>query len=179
MLASLRQLRYPEEFRIAEPSWPKELLEYADDIAVLLQPSQKDEDEDEIVSFLKNVGNGLWRIRNRLREIENAPKEIRSAMRFLESTWDFLTQSGVGVQDHTGEIITGGEALQVIASEPSSQVSCDQVIETIKPTIYYKGKMVQMGEVIVGLPPEQVATPINVENTLPVRKASILYDWES
>jgi hypothetical protein len=166
MLTSLRQLQYPEEFRIPEPPWPKNFLEYADDIASLLQPREKH--DGEVISFLKNVGNGLWRIRNRLREVENAPKEIRSAVRFLESTWDSLTQSGVSIQDHTGEIITGGEALRIIAFEPSSRVSCDQVIETIKPTIYYRGKMVQMGEVIVGQPQKHVATAINIENTLPV-----------
>jgi len=150
MFLNLKQLRYPAEFRIEEPSWPSNFLQCADDIISLLQTPQKD--EKELTGFLKNVGNGLWRIRNKLSTVQDPSKEIRSAMRFLESTWDTLSQSGVDIQDHTGEMITGGEALRVIAFEPSDQVSHDQVIETVKPTIHYKGRVVQMGEVIVGQP---------------------------
>jgi hypothetical protein len=29
---------------------------------------------------------------------------------------------------------------------------CEKVIETIKPSIHYKGQMIQMGQVIVGTP---------------------------
>ncbi len=159
MLASIRQLRYPREFRIDEPCWPGDLVACVEEIIRFLQSSE----EKEFFNFLKEVGNGLWRVRNRLSAAENGSRDMRSAMRFLESMWDSISQSGVDIRDHTGEIITGGEALEVLAFEECLCVPYDQVIETVKPTISYRGKVVQIGEVIVGRPPREVEITEQVE----------------
>ncbi|MGC9327921.1 MAG: hypothetical protein ACP5I1_09830, partial [Candidatus Hinthialibacter sp.] len=93
MFSSLRQLKYPKEFRIAAPKWPKELLQNADQIVDLLfSPQEKDQ---EIEALVREIGTGLWRIRNRLLCEADPSLEIRGAMRFLESTWDALREAGV------------------------------------------------------------------------------------
>jgi hypothetical protein len=43
-------------------------------------------------------------------------------------------------------------SLKVVAFQPTPGIGRERVIETIKPTIYFKGKAIQMGEVIVGRP---------------------------
>jgi hypothetical protein len=43
-------------------------------------------------------------------------------------------------------------SLKVLCFQPTPGLRRERVIETIKPTIYFKGKTIQMGEVIVGKP---------------------------
>jgi len=52
-------------------------------------------------------------------------------------------------------------SLKVISFQPTPGLGRERVIETIKPTIYFKGKAIQMGEVIVGRPegPQSTTTP--------------------
>lgn len=156
MFEFLRQLRYPKEFRIQAVKMNRGLLESADEIIQLLLSNNCE--EGELVSLLKDVGNGLWRIQNRLSTIENPSREVGSALRFLEATIDSMNQAGIEIQGHTGEVITGGEALKIISYEIHDHVSQDQVIETIKPTIYFKEKIVQLGEVVVGKPSRSMAS---------------------
>ncbi|MFB3786188.1 MAG: hypothetical protein ACE15F_07445 [bacterium] len=150
MFESLRQLRFPKEFRISQPLWPANVLDSADDYIRLLKSPNGD--NKDLLRFLVETGNGLFRIENRLNTIEAPGKEIRSALRFLESTRDVLRQAGIEFRGHTGERITGGEALKIVTFEVRADLPQEQVIETIKPTIYYKGKIIQMGEVVVGKP---------------------------
>ncbi|HOJ60363.1 MAG TPA: hypothetical protein PK878_08745 [bacterium] len=150
MFESFRQLRYPREFRIPKPLWPSNVLDSADDYIRLLKSPNGD--NKDMLRYLVETSNGLWRIENRLSTIADPSKEIRSALRFLESTRDALRQAGIEFRGHTGERITGGEALKIVTFEPRADLHHDQVIETIKPTIYYKGKIIQMGEVVVGQP---------------------------
>jgi hypothetical protein len=154
MFQTLRQLKYPREFRIESYRWPKNFFQKLHDeiehSAQLLQFSPRGEgDSDRIFA---EVGTGLWRIQKKLAGIDVPTKEIRSALRFLEATWDALTQHQVEIRDHTGDKITGGEALKIVSFESSKEVACDQVIETIKPTIFYRDRMIQIGEVIIGRP---------------------------
>ena len=79
---------------------------------------------------------------------------MRRVYRHLESMWDAFGDSGIKIQDHDGEAVPEGGiyALNVIAFQPTAGLERQQVIETIKPTIYYKERMIQRGEVIVGTP---------------------------
>lgn len=150
MFSTLRQLKYPKEFRIASPVWPQDLWESTEQIVSLIgSPPQE---EKGMIRLLKEIGTGLWRIRNRLSGEANPSMEIRGALRFLETTWDALAQYGLEIHDHTDEIVTGGESFRVIATESSECVVRNQVIETIKPTLFFNGTMIQLGEVIVGTP---------------------------
>lgn len=160
MLSALKQLIYPREFRIKPPVWPKKLLGVLEEITKLIQSSaienrgNIEKSEKEMVRFLSDVGTGLWRMRRQIipSEMKEPPDEYRRINRSLESTWDALTQGGFEIQDHTGDIIVGGEALHIISFQPMAGLTREQVIETLRPTIYYKGEMIQVGEVIVGKP---------------------------
>jgi hypothetical protein len=78
--------------------------------------------------------------------------EMRRAYRHLESVMDVAREAGLEIQDHTGAPFHSGMALQVLAFQPTPGVQREKVEETIKPTIYLNGTMIQMGEVIVATP---------------------------
>jgi len=68
--------------------------------------------------------------------------------------WDALAQAGVEIYDHTGEVVPdGGDyGLKVLARQPTPGVRREIVLETIRPSIRYQKRTIQMGEVVVAKP---------------------------
>lgn len=156
VLASLRQLSYPKAFRIADPRWP-DFSKTVEDMVSLLQPAPLEgvktpRNDDELLGLIANVGTVIWRLQRRSTTGVEAAESLRRISRDLESAWYALREAGIEINDHTGEAYDGGMALRVLAFEPTPELARDQVIETIKPTIYHKDKIIRVGEVIVGTP---------------------------
>lgn len=160
-IAGMRQLLYPKEFRIAPARWPDDLVSSLERLARSPAPDhatasgQEDSASlKERVRMLADVGTGLWRLRQKMVKPGTSEPldDMRRAYRHLESVWDTLAQSDVEIQDHTDTLFDSGLSLKVIAFQPTPGLGREMVIETIKPTIYYKGQSIQMGEVIVGTP---------------------------
>ncbi len=80
--------------------------------------------------------------------------EVAKLFRHLDSTWDVVVQAGVQIQHHTGARFESGLGLSVLAYQPTPDLAHETVVETIKPSVYYQGRLIQMGEVIVGTPAE-------------------------
>jgi hypothetical protein len=164
-LGSLRQvLCYPDEFWIGAPEWPG-VSKSTERLVTLLQTVLPETDlrrgknEQELLLLIADIGTGLWRIQRRLTSssAESWGGDVKRLTRDLEATLDALRQGGIEIKDHTGEKYDTGMALRVITFQPVAELSCEKVIETIRPTIYYKDRIVRMGEVIVGKPEETIA----------------------
>lgn len=162
--ASVRQLRYPREFRIAPPALGDADADALERIAVLLPPPPpKPADSATVVkpviapAFVTGVATNLWRLRQKMIEpgTDRPLEEMRRAYRHLQSAWDVLADASIEIQDHTGAVFDVGQSLRVISYQETPGLNVEQVIETIKPSVYYGGRMVQMGEVIVGTPPRE------------------------
>jgi hypothetical protein len=157
-LENLRQLRFPKEFRIARPVWPTGLAPLLRNSAESENAARekKADDSADSVKLLVSLATRLWRLRrNMVKPGTDEPLEgIGRAYRHLESALEILSDAGLEVQDHTNERVPdhGIYGVKQLAFEPTAGLRFDTVIETVKPTIYYKGQQVQMGEVIVGTP---------------------------
>ncbi len=157
MLEGLRQFfNYTKDFRIATPK----ASDYHDSLEKLVNllksqlanvESTTDKD-DSLIKLNSEIGTAAWRLQRRLATTAETADVIKKVARDLESIWDTLSQGGIEIKDQVGEKYDGGMALSVIAFQPTPGITQEQIIETIKPTIYYKNKMVQMGQVIVGVP---------------------------
>jgi|SRR5215208_5795751 len=165
MFSQLRQLLQPAAFRIDQPQWPANLAalqQHQAAIAHALKPPETsrppldDSTDDPRVGrrSIADLGTGLWRLRQRLVDsVTGQPIEAtRRAYRHFESAWDTLADAGVEIQDHTNDSFDPGQSLKVIAFQPTTGLTHDAVIETIRPSIYFKGQRIQIGEVIVGTP---------------------------
>ena len=109
----------------------------------------------KLIALLADVATGIWRIKNKFSDvdIDGLPDEIKKAHRHHESICDMLKNAKVEIRDHTGEKFPqGNPALKVIAFQPTPSVQYEVIAETIKPTIYYNGRLIQMGQVIVETP---------------------------
>lgn len=162
-LASIRQLLFPREFRIAAPQWPaawngeaadKWLQAAAEQLAAGASKGGDMTVPREWSRLLADLATGIWRLKLRCLEpgTDRPREEMRRAYRDVEALWDALTQAGVKVQDHKDTAYDASLSLTVVAFQPTAGIDRERVIETIKPTVYYQSQRIQMGEVIVGTP---------------------------
>ena len=109
------------------------------------------------LSFIAEVATGLWRIRRKVQPLGEAagPADLRTVCRHVESTLDVLANSEIEIRDDTGAQYVAGTALKVVAFQPTEGLKQETICETIRPSVYYKGTLIQRGEVIVGTPPGQ------------------------
>ncbi len=168
-MAAIRQRLFPREFRIEEPPWPDDWLETLRKLADLPPPPPPPPPEDkDRIRFLADLATGVWRLRQKMLEpgTERPREQFRREYRHLESVWDVLTQAGMEIQDHTGKPFDSGQALKVLAFQPTPGVKRERVQETVKPTIYFKQQHIQMGEVIVESPEKnEGSSPIPLSGT--------------
>ncbi|MET4927545.1 hypothetical protein P3L51_35185, partial [Streptomyces sp. PSRA5] len=109
---------------------------------------------------LAEAATNLWRAQRRLsRQGEEASTRSRQTGRYLRSCREALDDAGLLVQEHEGDVFHAGRSLEALAFEDDPSLAADTVRETIRPTIYLHGRRIQMGQVIVGCPPEPPEPP--------------------
>jgi hypothetical protein len=158
---SLGQFRFPKSIRIPPPVWPEASWPALQQMAAaLVQASRKATEPAPEASgptagvMLAQLATGLWRLRQKMVQpgTDRPVEEMRKVFRHLQSTWDVLTEAGVQIQDHTGAPFSAGLSLKVLTYQPMKELEREKVLETIKPSVYYQGRPLQVGEVIVGIP---------------------------
>jgi len=100
----------------------------------------------------------IWRLQCRLERAKMEDGEPpRWLARQLQSARDALAEVGIEARDHTTERYVPGLALSVLAFQPTAGATIEVVAETIKPSVFFKGVLVQPGEVIVASPSTDTA----------------------
>ncbi len=172
-VAWLNRVFSPSAPRHNGKAWPRELTD-ARDRADELDADEMDELDprragfppsprapvivrpQEITKLLADLGVGLWRLRGKMVEPGTARPlaEMERVYRHVESLWDVMAQAGLQIRDHTNEPVPEGGiySLHAIAYQPTPGVTRDKVLETLKPSIFYKNQLIQMGEVIIATP---------------------------
>ena len=79
-------------------------------------------------------------------------EEMKRVYRHIEAIFETLKGLGAEILDPCGRNYDSGMALKVISFEPTPGVSKEEIKETIKPSVMWQGRLIQMGEVIVGTP---------------------------
>ena len=165
----LKQLWYPAAFRLPEPEFTSDQLDILEELIQLIHPNlakiemaTRDE-RVQMAQFLVELGTGIWRIRRKIEGMKRMPKEIKEALFSLESTWASMTAGGVEIVDYLGTIPLKSEA-KIVEVRDIPDLSREQVVEVIKPTIFLRGEVIQVGEVVMGRPaaatvPEPVPAP--------------------
>ena len=108
-------------------------------------------------TLLATVATNTWRALQKIIDVETCePKpEMKRIHRHVEAINDALREFGVETVDHTGQRYDTGSALKVITSEKRAGLNREEIIETLKPTVRFEGRLLQQGEVVVGEPVSQ------------------------
>lgn len=162
LINNLRQLKFPKEFRIPETYLTGSISSLELLFNEILNKLPKDEDtpppSEENNRFLADVATGLWRLRTKMINPDTgSPLEGMSRpFRHLESIWDAMAQANIEIIDHTNEPFDTGMSIKAVSFQPTKGLDREMIIETIKPTIYNGDTKIQMGEVIVGKPQNEM-----------------------
>ena len=113
--------------------------------------------------ILCDVAVRLWRIERRLKKLLAAGQgasadEIEWLSRRFSDVMGTLGEGGLEVLDHTGEKYDSGLSVRVLEYEPRPDLSCETIIETVRPSLLWRGQW-NGGEVIVGKPQRPESEP--------------------
>lgn len=170
---AIDQTRFPAPFRIAAPPWDRAAREAVDRIAAALAslplplpaevttapppgPAEAD------VAFLADLATALFRLRRLMVPVgETTPREeMRRAYRHLDSAWSVLAKAGLDVRDHHDEPVPEGDwGVRILAFEPTPGVTRARVKDTVRPTVYFRDRPLQVAEVVVAIPEEAADGP--------------------
>lgn len=109
------------------------------------------------MDFVSSLAIEIWRLGKRVqREKEDIAKGgslgFASIVDQMQRIKDVFKKQEIDISEHTGETYNDGLSLKVLHVEEMNGIPIGkmQIIETIKPSVYLKGKVIFLGEVIVG-----------------------------
>lgn len=123
--------------------------------AVQSTPVEKEQSEEgKEGKFLAVVATNVWRMQRKMLNVETgeAKDEYKPVSRYVESIYKALTEFGVEIKDHDKQKYDDGLGVTVVTSEVRPDLNRREIIETLKPTVRFKDRFLQIGEVVVGIP---------------------------
>jgi hypothetical protein len=110
-------------------------------------------DGAKVLPAIIAVASNAWKAKVRLSRLDSSTNsDIERMRRHLDAIAEALATLGLEIKDHTGEPFDYGQSLKVAASQPKEGISREFVSETIRPTIYLNGVLIQQGEVVIDTP---------------------------
>lgn len=150
---------YPKEFRITPVGLHYDSIKKLEDLFNSFSQEQKNIPEQEFDNekkkvFYAEVATGAWRLKKKMIDPKNQQplKEMSKAYRHLESIMLTLEKEGIEIKDHDGQPFDSGLSIKALAFQPTPGIKEETMVETIKPSVYFMGERIVMGEVIVGTP---------------------------
>ena len=102
---------------------------------------------------IADIANALWRVQNSLDDKESDHAiVIRRISRHTQSALDALQSAVIEIRNYSNEPYSVGMAVSVLAFQPTPGLEREMILETIKPSIYFKDTLIQRADVIVGVP---------------------------
>ena len=104
---------------------------------------------------LSGLATQVWRARNRMIDPETGEprEEMRRIYRHIEGACEMFTEMGLTMNDWVKQPYDTGLPLKVLTFQPTPGILRDTVLEAVRPTVIWRDRLLQMGEVIVGTPP--------------------------
>jgi len=158
-LNKVKQLLFPKEFRIIPVGLHYDSFKNIEDILNNISRKHKEVPEDDNENekkkmFYAEVSLGVWRLKKKMIDLQSHQplEEMNKAYRHLESIMFTLEKEGIEIKDHDGQLFDSGLSIKALAFQPTPGIKAETMIETIKPSVYFMGERIVMGEVIVGTP---------------------------
>lgn len=155
----LRQLRHPPQFRIPRPPLDPAQAEW---VAAVLDEVAAAEALAEQARTPRGAGTdallwaavGIWRA---LRKLDRqtgslSAADLRQVRRQVHASRQALADDGLEIQEHDGMPFDSGQSLEALVFQDEPGLDREVVLETVRPSVYFRGERIQMGQVIVGRP---------------------------
>ncbi len=112
-------------------------------------------DASEFVSSIELVSSlaiEMWRLDKRIENANNTQNLDVSIIDQIQRIKDIFQKQEIEIKEHTGNDYNDGMSIKALHFEEVDNIPAGKmkVIETVKPSIYFKGKIISHGEVLVG-----------------------------
>ena len=105
------------------------------------------------------VATSAWKLRARLIDAKSGEprydvkkEDVRKLARHVEAIFEAFEQIELEVKDRTGEPFDYGLPEKVVTTQPQPGLKKEQIIETLRPSIYWNKQLAQQGEVVIATP---------------------------
>lgn len=107
-----------------------------------------------ILKTLITIATNAWRAKTKMFDEHSGDvrEDMKRVYRHVEAIYRNLQEIGVEIKDHTGEAYDDGQPMRVIASQPTPNLAKKRVLETLLPTVYFNGHILQNGEIVIATP---------------------------
>jgi len=151
-LAVLQQMETTlQELKAAPPAaQPPAPVESMPPVVPVVAP----EGLESLDGSLSGLATQIWRAKARTIDPETgAPREdMRRINRHIDGALEMFAEMGLTMNDWVKQPYDPGLPLKVLTFQPTPGILRDTVLEAVRPTVIWKDRLLQMGEVIVGTP---------------------------
>lgn len=165
------QLKHPPEFRVPPPfldpaqaDWAATVLAEVEAAEALAEQAARTPDTPDGAGSdaLLGAALGIWRALRKLDQGAGplSAAELRQVRRQVHASRQALADDGLEIQEHDGAPFDSGLSLEVLVFEEQPGLTREVVLETVRPSVYFRGERIQMGQVIVGRPAPEDAPPV-------------------
>ncbi len=112
------------------------------------------EDAERLAAAFGGLATQVWRAFGKtIDPATGQPRdEMKRVHRHIAGALDVLKQMGLTINDWVNQPYDAGLPVKVLAFQPAPGVVRDTILETVRPTVMWKNRLVQLGEVVVGTP---------------------------
>jgi len=116
-------------------------------------------ENDQLPQALSALATHLWRAKGKLVDPATGEprEESKRIYRHVESALETFSQLGVTMNDWLNQPYDPGLPVKVLTFQPTPELTRDTVVEAVRPTVMWNDRLLQLAEVIVGIPPEKVS----------------------
>ncbi len=110
---------------------------------------------------LAALATNIWRAQAKMVDPKTGEprEETRRVYRHVEGALEAFGAMGVRLSDWIGQPYDAGLPLKVLSFQPLPELARDTVIEAVRPAVFWQDRLLQVGEVIVGIPPTPSKQP--------------------
>lgn len=157
--SALGQLKHPPEFRVPRPllapdqaGWAAAVLAEAEVAEALAERARTPEGAG--TEALLGAAIGIWRAQRKLDQGAGplSAADLRQVRRQVHASRQALADDGLEIQEHDGMPFDSGQSLEALVFQDEPGLDREIVLETVRPSVYFRGERIQMGQVIVGRP---------------------------
>lgn len=130
--------------------------------AVAAEPAPPAPDVTETLgAALSSLATQVWRTRIKMVDAASGEprEEMRRVYRHVEGALENLAQMGLTLKDWLNQPYDPGLPVKVLTFQPTAGLTRDTVVEAVRPTVIWNDKLLQLGEVVVGIPPTSETSP--------------------
>lgn len=109
------------------------------------------------MELIPSLAIEIWRLEKRIEKekdiiLQHSNKGSISILDQMQRVKDIFKKQEIELREHTGDTYNDGMSVKALQIEEVDNLPKGkmQVTETVKPSVYFKGKVISHGEVIVG-----------------------------